>query len=81
MHVLHRPVDDGHTIVVIEHNLDIMVEADCIIDIGPEAGSDEPGPANDKAVSALTHFVLPPRGGPSWCALIFQPPPHYVSAR
>ena len=38
--VLHRLVDDGHTVVVIEHNLDIMAEADCIIDIGPEAGSE-----------------------------------------
>ena len=36
--VLHRLVDDGHTVVVIEHNLDIIHEADCIIDIGPEAG-------------------------------------------
>jgi len=38
--VLHRLVDDGHTVVVIEHNLDIMAEADCIVDIGPEAGSE-----------------------------------------
>jgi excinuclease ABC subunit A len=38
--VLHRLVDDGHTVVVIEHNLDVMAEADYIIDIGPEAGSE-----------------------------------------
>ena len=38
--VLHRLVDDGHTVVVIEHNLDIMAEADCILDIGPEAGNE-----------------------------------------
>ena len=38
--VLHRLVDDGHTVVVIEHNLDVMAEADHIIDIGPEAGSE-----------------------------------------
>ena len=36
--VLHRLVDDGHTVVVIEHNLDVMAEADHLLDIGPEAG-------------------------------------------
>jgi excinuclease ABC subunit A len=38
--VLHRLVDDGHTVVVIEHNLDVMAEADCIVDMGPEAGAE-----------------------------------------
>ncbi|MBU6182446.1 MAG: excinuclease ABC subunit UvrA [Verrucomicrobia bacterium] len=37
--VLHRLVDEGGTVVVIEHHLDIMAEADHILDIGPEAGS------------------------------------------
>ncbi|MCP5534886.1 MAG: excinuclease ABC subunit UvrA [Akkermansiaceae bacterium] len=36
--VLHRLVDEGHTVVVIEHHTTIMAEADYIIDIGPEAG-------------------------------------------
>ncbi|MGH9521673.1 MAG: hypothetical protein ACRD3E_03980, partial [Terriglobales bacterium] len=36
--VLHRLVDAGHSVVLIEHNLDIMAEADWIIDMGPEAG-------------------------------------------
>src|SRR5262249_2081744 len=38
IHVLHRLVDAGKTAVVVEHNLDVMAEADWIIDMGPEAG-------------------------------------------
>ncbi|HVN46413.1 MAG TPA: excinuclease ABC subunit UvrA [Steroidobacteraceae bacterium] len=36
--VLHRLVAAGNTAVVVEHNLDVMAEADWIIDMGPEAG-------------------------------------------
>jgi excinuclease ABC subunit A len=32
-------VDAGNTVVVVEHNLDVMAEADWIIDMGPEAGA------------------------------------------
>jgi excinuclease ABC subunit A len=39
LRVLHRLVDTGNTLAVIEHNLDIMAEADWIIDLGPEGGS------------------------------------------
>ena len=40
IHVLHRLVDAGNTVVVVEHNLDVMAEADWIIDMGPEAGNE-----------------------------------------
>jgi excinuclease ABC subunit A len=37
--VLHRLVNGGHTVVVIEHDIDIWLEADWIIDLGPDGGS------------------------------------------
>ena len=37
--VLHRLVDDGNTVIVIEHNLSLIADADYIVDIGPEAGA------------------------------------------
>ena len=37
--VLHRLRDDGNTIVVIEHNLDVIKTADWLVDLGPEGGS------------------------------------------
>jgi excinuclease ABC subunit A len=38
LHVLNRLVDQGNTVVVIEHNLDVIKTADWILDLGPEGG-------------------------------------------
>ena len=37
--VLHRLRDHGNTIVVIEHNLDVVKTADWVVDLGPEGGA------------------------------------------
>ena len=39
LHVIHRLRDHGNTVVVIEHNLDVIKTADWIVDLGPEGGS------------------------------------------
>ncbi|OLB60043.1 MAG: hypothetical protein AUI13_01730 [Gemmatimonadetes bacterium 13_2_20CM_2_69_23] len=39
LEVLHRLVDKGNTVVVIEHNLDVVKTADWVVDLGPEGGA------------------------------------------
>ena len=38
LELMHRLVESGHSVVVIEHHLDVLAEADYLIDIGPESG-------------------------------------------
>jgi excinuclease ABC subunit A len=38
MDVVHRLKERGNTVIIIEHNLDVICEADYIIDMGPEGG-------------------------------------------
>ena len=40
LEVLHRLADLGNTVIIIEHNLDVIRNADWIIDLGPEGGED-----------------------------------------
>ncbi|OOZ39813.1 excinuclease ABC subunit A [Solemya pervernicosa gill symbiont] len=65
--VLHRLRDHGNTIVVIEHNLDVIKTADWVIDLGPEGGdkggeilaSGTPEKIADVAHSHTGHFLKP----------------------
>jgi len=52
--VIHRLVDEGNTVVVIEHHIELIAEADYVVDIGPEAGAEggqlvAAGPPNEIA--------------------------------
>lgn len=68
--VLHRLRDHGNTIVVIEHNLDVIKTADWIVDLGPEGGSGggqiiaagTPEEVAEMEVSHTGHFLKPMLG-------------------
>jgi excinuclease ABC subunit A len=66
IHILHRLVEMGNTVVTIEHNLDIIKDADYLLDLGPEGGEKGGyvvacGPplevANDGKQSYTAHFL------------------------
>jgi len=65
--VLGRLVEHGNTVVVIEHNLDVVKTADWIVDIGPEGGDDggrvvacgTPEKIADSAESYTGRFLKP----------------------
>jgi len=66
--VLHRLVDAGNTVVVIEHNLDVIAEADWLIDLGPEGGA-----AGGRVVAAGTPAAVARRAKRSHTAAYLAP--------
>jgi len=65
--VLHRLVDHGNTVVVIEHNLDVIKTADYIIDLGPEGGA-----AGGELVASGTPEAVADNGR-SWTGRFIRP--------
>ncbi|HEY8053797.1 MAG TPA: excinuclease ABC subunit UvrA [Steroidobacteraceae bacterium] len=67
LNVLHRLRDEGNTIVVIEHNLDVIKTADWVIDLGPEGGE-----GGGEIIAAGTPEAIAATAG-SWTGKYLQP--------
>jgi excinuclease ABC subunit A len=63
IHILHRLVEMGNTVVTIEHNLDIVKDADYLIDLGPEGGEQ-----GGRVVACGSPFDVINDGKPSYTA-------------
>ena len=84
--VLQRLVDAGNTVVVIEHNLDVIKSADCVIDLGPEGGDEggevvAAGTPEEVAAIPASHTGRFLRGGPWARAATVQAPVAGAHAR
>ena len=55
IHLLHQLVDQGHTVIVIEHNLDLIAEADYLVEIGPGGGDAGGKVIHQGTVKGLLH--------------------------
>jgi excinuclease ABC subunit A len=66
--VLHQLRDAGNTIVVIEHNLDVIKTADWVIDLGPEGGD-----AGGRVVAAGTPEAVAQQADQSYTGQFLKP--------
>ena len=83
MNVLNKLVDKGNTVIVIEHNLDVIKMADYIIDMGPEGGKGGgellscvlPVSRLESSVANFTRWLSPPESVVEDCPSLIYPRP------
>jgi len=73
--LLHRLVDQGHTVVVIEHHLDLLAEADYIVEVGPGGGPDGGRIVYQGAIDGLVRAKRSPTAPYLRARLDPSPPP------
>ena len=74
LNVLHHLVDLGNTVVVIEHNLDVIKSADWVIDMGPEAGMEGGRIVFEGPPEELVEFTKPVRKSTTKKSKTMKPP-------